>query len=62
MSAEFTKGVNLKTVETKYGEIIKVGINLDEIANNPKNGSWVNFDIKKGKSGSYYAQNQTPNK
>ena len=57
MTTEFTKGINLKTIQTKYGDIIKVGINLDEIEQNPKNGSWINFEIKKAKSGNYNAQN-----
>ena len=47
---EFAKGVNLKSVKTKYGEIIKVGINLEEFANNPINEKgYINFDILRAK-------------
>lgn len=47
---EFAKGVNIKTVQTKYGEILKVGINLEEFANNPINDrGYINFDILRGK-------------
>ena len=47
---EFAKGVNIKAVKTKYGEIIKVGINLEEFANNPINErGYINFDILRAK-------------
>lgn len=46
----FAKGVNLKSVKTKYGEIIKVGIKLEEFANNPINErGYINFDILRAK-------------
>lgn len=47
---EFAKGVNLKTVTTKYGEIIKVGIKLEDFCNNKVNDrGYINFDIKRAK-------------
>ena len=54
---EFAKGVNVKVVQTKYGEIIKIGIKLDEFENNPITDSgYINFDIKTSKSGNKYAE------
>lgn len=48
--ANFAKGVNLKSVKTKYGEILKVGIKLEEFANNPINDrGYINFDILRAK-------------
>lgn len=50
---EFAKGVKIKTVKTKYGEIIKVGINLEEFSNNHINEKgYINFDILTAKDGS----------
>jgi len=47
---EFAKGVNLKTVTTKYGEIIKVGIKLEDFSENPINDrGYINFDILRAK-------------
>ena len=47
---KFAKGVNLKSVKTKYGEILKVGIKLEEFANNPINErGYINFDILRAK-------------
>ena len=55
-NAEFAKGVSVKVVNTKFGEIVKVGINLEEFCNNPVNDSgFINFEIKTAKSGSKYA-------
>lgn len=47
--AEFAKGINVKTVTTQYGEIIKLGINIEKIKENPTNGDWVNIDLKQSK-------------
>ena len=47
--AEFAKGVNVKTVTTQYGEIIKLGINIEKIKENPANGDWINIDLKQSK-------------
>lgn len=47
---KFAKGVNLKSVKTKYGEILKVGIKLEEFANNPINErGYINFDVLRAK-------------
>lgn len=52
----FAKGVNLKSVKTKYGEILKVGIKLEEFANNPINErGYINFDILRAKETKPYA-------
>lgn len=54
---DFAKGVNIKTVQTKYGEIIKVGIKLEDFANNFINeNGFINFDIKTAKNGNKYAE------
>ena len=51
---KFAKGVNVKTVETKYGEIIKVGVKLEDFKQNPVSETgYINFDIKQGKKGKY---------
>lgn len=53
----FMGGVNVKSVTTRYGEILKVGINLNDFAKyEPNEKGWINFDICKGKSGRWYAQ------
>jgi len=53
---EFAKGVKIKTVATQYGEIIKIGVNTKEFAENPINeDGWVNFDILTSKNGKKYA-------
>ena len=47
---DFAKGVNLKSVKTKYGEILKVGIKLEEFSENPINErGYINFDILRSK-------------
>ena len=46
---EFAKGINVKTVKTQYGEIIKLGINLKTIQENNTGGDWLNIDLKKSK-------------
>lgn len=54
---QFPRGVNVKTVKTKYDDIIKIGINVETFKENlPNENGWVNFDIKKGKSGNWYAE------
>lgn len=59
MEKQFAKGVNVKAIQTKYGEIIKVGINTEKIfENNISENGWVNFDIKKSKTGTLYAEIQ----
>ena len=54
---DFAKGVNVKAVQTKYGEIIKIGIKLEDFANNFINeNGFINFDIKTAKNGNKYAE------
>ena len=54
--SEFAKGVNVKVQETKFGDIIKVGINVEQIMENPINeAGFINIEIKKAKSGAMYA-------
>lgn len=55
--AEFAKGINVKVVNTKFGEIIKLGINLEQFGEqNPINErGYINVELKKAKSGEYYA-------
>lgn len=52
----FAKGVNVKVVKTQYGEIIKVGINYEQVGENPINDDgWINIDILTSKNGKKYA-------
>ena len=63
--ANFAKGVNVKAVKTQYGEIIKVGINYEEVGENPINDDgWINIDILTSRNGKKYAVVDTfkPNK
>lgn len=46
---EFAKGMNIKAIKTKYGELLKIGINLEKIKQNPTNNDWLNVTIKRGK-------------
>lgn len=52
---QFASGISIRPQATKYGEILKVGINLENFKNNPQNNGWVNFEILKNKEGKYYA-------
>lgn len=48
--ANFAKGVRVKSQQTKYGEIIKLGINLEEFSENPINErGYINIDILRAK-------------
>ena len=47
--AEFAKGMNIKAIQTKYGELLKIGINLEKIKENPTSKGWFNVIIKRGK-------------
>lgn len=46
---EFAKGMNIKAIQTKYGELLKIGINLEKIKENPTSKGWFNVIIKRGK-------------
>lgn len=55
--SEFVKGLNVKIQETKYGEIIKLGIKKDEFDTNPfDERGWLNIDILTSKEGKKYAK------
>lgn len=57
--AEFAKGINVKVVNTKFGEIIKLGVNLEQFGENPINErGYINIELKKAKSGEYYVSLQ----
>lgn len=55
MTKNFAKGVSVKIVNSKYGEITKVDINLEKICENDCSNGWLNFDILKSKEGKPYA-------
>ena len=46
---EFAKGMNIKAIQTKYGELLRIGINVKKIKENPTNNDWFNVIIKRGK-------------
>lgn len=49
--ANFAKGMRVKSQQTKYGEIIKLGINLEEFSENPINErGYINIDILRAKT------------
>ena len=52
---QFASGVSIRTRTTTYGEILKIGINLENFKNNLQNNGWVNFEILKNKEGKPYA-------
>lgn len=53
---DFAKGLNVKVQETKFGDIIKLGINVEAVMENPINEQgFINVEIKKAKSGKLYA-------
>lgn len=59
--AHFPKGVFVKCISGKYGEYFNVGINTSEFfceENKISESGWMNFNIKKGKSGKWYAEIQ----
>lgn len=55
-TSEFAKGINVKVQETKFGDIIKLGINVEQIMENPINeAGFINIELKKSKAGNLYA-------
>lgn len=53
--AEFAKGVKTEVTQTKYGEIIKLGIKMDEFKQNPVNDrGYINLDILTSQKGVKY--------
>lgn len=59
----FADGVSIKPKETKYGEILKVGIKaepfMDFLAKYTNERGYVNLDLKKGQSGKWYIELNT---
>lgn len=57
--ADYTKGIRIKTLNSRYGEFIAVGLNIEEFKNNPINErGYVNFRLYKSKAGEWYATNE----
>lgn len=53
---EFAKGVSVKVQETKFGDIIKLGVNVEQfLKNEPNEVGFINIEIKKSKAGKMYA-------
>lgn len=54
--AEFAKGVSVKVQETKFGDIIKLGVNVEQfLENEPNEAGFINIEVKKSKAGKMYA-------
>lgn len=52
----FAKGVSVKVQETKFGDIIKLGVNVEQfLENEPNETGFINIEIKKSKAGKMYA-------
>lgn len=53
---DFAKGVSVKVQETKFGDIIKLGVNVERfLENEPNEAGFINVEIKKSKAGKTYA-------
>jgi hypothetical protein len=46
---------NVKVINTKFGELVKISISVKDFDENQKNG-WVNAVLKKSKEGKYYLE------
>lgn len=58
---QFAKGVSVKVQETKFGDIIKLGVNVEQfLENEPNEAGFINIEIKKSKSGNMYATLSKP--
>lgn len=59
----FANGLNIKSKETQYGEIIKLGFKYENftefLAKHVNDRGYVNIDLKKGKSGKWYSELNT---
>jgi len=59
----FADGLSIKSAQTQYGEIIKLGINYEKftefLAKYVNERGYVNIDLKKGKSGNWYSELNT---
>jgi hypothetical protein len=49
MDNKYPKKMNVKTVKTKYGEILKIGIHKDVFKENDVEGDWLNIDVLRSK-------------
>lgn len=59
---QFANGITVRAIDTKYGQLIKFGINKDSILDNPYNErGWVNIVLKTSKAGKMYAEIDTYN-
>lgn len=55
-NVDFAKGVNVKVQKTNFGDIIKLGINVEQfLENEPNEAGFINIEIKKSKAGKMYA-------
>lgn len=53
---EFAKGVSVKVQETRFGDIINLGVNVERfLENEPNEAGFINIEIKKSKAGKMYA-------
>lgn len=53
---DFAKGVSVKVQKTKFGDIIKLGVNVEQfLENEPNEAGFINIEIKKSKAGKMYA-------
>ncbi len=53
---DFAKGISVKVQETKFGDIIKLGVNVEQfLENEPNEAGFINVEIKKSKAGKMYA-------
>ena len=54
--AEFAKWITVKVQETKFGDIIKLVVNVEQfLENEPNEAGFINIEIKKSKAGKMYA-------
>lgn len=54
--ADFAKGIKPSKTKTKYGEIIKLGIKMEEFKQNPINErGYCNIDLLTSRDGNLYA-------
>lgn len=58
---DFAKGISVKVQETKFGDIIKLGINVEQfLGNEPNEAGFINIELKKSKAGKMYATLSKP--
>lgn len=58
---DFAKGISVKVQETKFGDIIKLGVNVEQfLENEPNEAGFINIEIKKSKAGKMYATLSKP--